>query len=384
MRVRFRFAPASGCHAGWFVFALVLVLPVALMHGGQGQAPAPADTMTVDQVMAMPKIDAHAHVGPMSGAQRTAFLAFLEKASLKWLNICTGGMNAARLAQQIENAEQLHRAAPGRVAWATSFTLSNWGDEDWAEAAERMIDEGFSGGAVAAKVWKDLGMELKDADGRFVMADDPRVSPVFSSLAGKGRTLVAHLGEPRNCWLPLDQMTTASDRGYFSRNPQYHGYLLPEMPGYEKQIAARDAVLERHPRLRMVGCHLASLEYDVDEVAKRLDKYPNLAVDLAARMVHLQIQPREKVRSFVLRYQDRILYGTDFAFGRGSDDPAATAKALASLEADYRSDAAYLATDREVDVPRAREGFKSRGLALPASVLRKIYFENAKKWYPGI
>ena len=156
------------------------------------------------------------------------------------------------------------------------------------------------------------------------------------------------------------------------------------MPGYEKQIAARDAVLERHPRLRMVGCHLASLEYDVDEVAKRLDKYPNLAVDLAARMVHLQIQPREKVRSFVLRYQDRILYGTDFAFGRGSDDPAATAKALASLEADYRSDAAYLATDQEVDVPRAREGFKSRGLALPASVLRKIYFENAKTWYPGI
>ena len=168
-------------------------------------------------------------------------------------------------------------------------------------------------------------MVLKDPDGRYVMADDPRLDPVFSALAKQGRTLVAHLGEPRNCWLPVDQMTVDGDRRYFAAHPEYHGLLHPEIPNYEAQVAARDRMLERHPALRVVGCHLGSLEYDVDELAKRLDKYPNLAVDLSARIVHLQIQPRNKVRAFLVKYQDRLLYGTDAPvrprFGRGRRGP---------------------------------------------------------------
>jgi predicted TIM-barrel fold metal-dependent hydrolase len=211
------------------------------------------------------------------------------------------------------------------------------------------------------------------------------MDPVFNAIEKSGRTLVAHLGEPRNCWLPLDAMTTDSDRRYFAGHPEYHGLLHPEVPDYARQIAARDKMLERHPGLRVVGCHLASLEYDVDELAKRLDRYPNLAVDLAARMVHLQIQPREKVRAFILKYQDRILYGTDLEFGRetGAAD-ADPAPLLARLAATYESDAAWLATDRDVAVESARAGFTSRGLALPGPVLRKLYVDNARRWYPGL
>jgi predicted TIM-barrel fold metal-dependent hydrolase len=144
-------------------------------------------------------------------------------------------------------------------------------------------------------------------------------------------------------------------------------------------------MLERHPTLKVVGCHLGSLEYDVDELAKRLDRYPNLAVDLAARMVHLQIQPRDKVRAFILKYRDRILYGTDLEFGGGNGEAAKDpAEALARLAATYESDAAWLATDQDVAVERARAGFTSRGLALPGPVLRKLYFENARRWYPGL
>ena len=69
----------------------------------------------------------------------------------------------------------------------------------------------------------------------------------------------------------------------YSRNPQYHGFLHPEVPGYEKQIQARDNLLARHPRLKVVGCHLGSLEYDVDEIAKRLEYS-------AAINEHLRIQ----------------------------------------------------------------------------------------------
>jgi len=372
-----------------------LALVVVLSPGSPGTAEArrgsalqaatgSRDTMTVDQVMAMPKIDAHAHLREMTPAQTQAFVRLLEKENLRWLNIATGAMDWPRLRGQIERAEALHRAHPDRIAWATSFNLENWRDPGWAQAAIATITAGFKGGAVACKVWKDLGMVLKDADGKYVMIDDPRVAPVLEAVASQG-PLVAHLGEPRNCWLPLDQMTTTSDRNYFGRNPQYHGFLHPEVPNYEKQIAARDAMLARHPKLKVVGCHLGSLEYDVDELAKRLDKYPNLAVDLAARTVHLQIQPREKVRNFMIKYQDRLLYGTDMHFG-GADEQGTEAmeKAAADLSRTYRQEAAWFATDVEVEVPRARAGFMSKGLALPAPVLRKLYFENARRWYPGI
>ena len=367
--------------------AVLLAVCLAIAAARPRSAPADAQggTMTVAQVMKMPKIDAHAHIGAPSQGHLGAFVAFLEKYNLRWLNICVGGMDWARLSQQIASAQALHRAHPERLAWATSFSLANWGQADWATAATGTIDAGFAAGAVAVKVWKDVGMVLKDPDGRYVMIDDPRMAPVLDALAAQGRTLVAHLGEPRNCWLPLDKMTTASDRRYFAGHPEYHGLLHPEIPDYDRQIAARDKMLEQHPRLRVVGCHLASLEYDVGEVARRLDRYPNLAVDLAARMVHLQIQPRDKVRAFILKYQDRILYGTDLEFARGSDAAGADpATSLARLAARYESDAAWLATDQEVAVERARPGFTSPGLALPEQVLRKIYFENAKRWYPGI
>jgi len=364
--------------------SLSLVLIAGLAAASWRVAAQAQGGLTVDQVMAMPKIDAHAHLRPTTVAQREAFAAFLEKHNFEWLDICTGGMNWARLKAQIAAAGEAHRSAPARIAWATSFDISNWASPDWEQAARTTIAEGFKQGAVAVKVWKDVGMVLKDKDGRYVMIDDARFDPLLEAIASQGHPLVAHLGEPRNCWLPVEQMTVQSDRNYFSKNPQYHGYLHPEVPGYEKQVAARDAMLERHPRLKVVGCHLGSLEYDVDELAKRLDRYPNFAVDLAARLVHLQIQPRDTVRAFVLKYQDRLIYGTDSDFGGGDGAAESTGRALTDLAAMYRSEATWLATDQAVEVPRARAGFTSRGLALPASVLRKIYFENAKKWYPGI
>ena len=90
------------------------------------------------------------------------------------------------------------------------------------------------------------------------------------------------------------------------------------------------------------------------------------------------------MRRFILRYQDRLLYGTDIEFGDRGDAAWDASKALEGMAATYRRDAAWLATDQQVEVPRARAGYTSQGLALPASVVRKIYSDNARKWYPGL
>jgi predicted TIM-barrel fold metal-dependent hydrolase len=146
------------------------------------------------------------------------------------------------------------------------------------------------------------------------------------------------------------------------------------MPGYEDLMAARDRFVAAHPQLRFVGAHLASLEYDVDRIAAFLDRFPNANVDLAARMSQVQYQSLrdyDHVRDFFIRYQDRLLYGSDLAQQPGTDDEAVRRDAHAFWTSDWR----YLATgttqridDLDADVP---------GLRLPRSVIDKIYYRNA-------
>ncbi|HUU29133.1 MAG TPA: amidohydrolase family protein [archaeon] len=352
--------------------------------GYSGTQPAPNEQgqrMTVEELEKMPKIDAHAHIMEFGDTGEELFAAALARHNMKWLDICTFELNGDDLQKQIGLAEKFHTLYPERLSWATTFTLDNWGDRDWLKNTIEVIEDGFARGAVAVKVWKDIGMVLKDPDSSFVMIDDARFDPVFDYIEASGKTLIGHIGEPRSCWLPLDSMTTDGDRAYYRKNPQYHGYLLPDIPGYWEQVNSRDRMLEKHPGLRFVGCHLGSLEYDVDVLAKRLDKYPNFAVDMAGRICHFQVQDREKVRNFILNYQDRLLYGTDNLVGWTS---SSLEEQLERFDRVYRQDYRYFATGDELEVPEVREGFLARGLDLPASVLKKIYYENALRWYPGI
>jgi predicted TIM-barrel fold metal-dependent hydrolase len=186
--------------------------------------------------------------------------------------------------------------------------------------------------------------------------------------------LIGHQGEPHNCWLPLEQMTTDNDREYFRNHPQYHMYLHPEQPSYDDQIATRDRFVAANPGLRFVGAHMGSLEYDVDRLGAFLDRFPDATVDLAARMSQVQYQSvrdHEKVRAFFIRYQDRLLYGTDLTVNPGADPAQFRASAHAVWTADWR----YLATGESQRVDTLNADVP--GLALPREVIDKVYYRNA-------
>jgi hypothetical protein len=210
------------------------------------------------------------------------------------------------------------------------------------------------------------------------MIDHPKFDPVIQFVIDQGKTVMGHLGEPKNCWLPLDQMTVNNDRNYFKEHPEYHMYLHPEYPSYEDQINARDRFLERHPDMRFVGAHLGSLEWDVDELAKRLDKFPNMAVDMAARISHLHhqtVQDREKIRNFMIRYQDRLIYGSDSGISASSNPENAKQHLHERWIADWR----YFVTDEVMTATEVNGEFK--GLRLPKEVVDKIYYTNAINWF---
>jgi predicted TIM-barrel fold metal-dependent hydrolase len=189
---------------------------------------------------------------------------------------------------------------------------------------------------------------------------------------------MAHLGEPKNCWLPLDSMTVNGDRNYYKNHPEYHMFLHPENPSYEDQVAARDRFVGRHPEMRFVGAHLGSLEWSVDELAKRLDKFPNMAVDMAARISHLQYQSRldrKKVRDFIIKYKDRLIYATDAGLSQNSN-PENTRKGLHNT---WLSDWNYFATHDTLTSTQVNGEFL--GLQLPRDVIDRIYYKNAIHWF---
>jgi predicted TIM-barrel fold metal-dependent hydrolase len=217
-------------------------------------------------------------------------------------------------------------------------------------------------------------MELKDQSGRFVMPDDPRLDPIYTEIAARGKTLIAHLAEPDSCWQPPN--SKSPDYSYYNEHPEWYMFKQPDHPRKGTILDARDHVLEENPRLRVVGAHLGSLEMDLDGLGRRLDRYPNFAVDVAARTVYLALQRPDKAREFLIKYQDRILYGTDL--GLYSRQDIGTAEK--SWTKQYATDWAFFARDANL-VYRGRE---VKGLALPPSVLRKLYHDNALHWIPGV
>ncbi|HPF50182.1 MAG TPA: amidohydrolase family protein [Draconibacterium sp.] len=331
---------------------------------------------SVDDFSSVEKIDAHFHIYTDSNNS----VEQAQKDNFKLFTINTFSGTCDRVVEDHQWLKAASKEHPGEVAFSATFCLDGWSDQNWTENTISWIDKCIAEGANSVKVWKNIGMEFRNKDSVLIMIDDPQFDPVFKHLAEKGIPLVGHLGEPKNCWLPAEEMTTSNDKSYFTKHPQYHMYLHPEFPSYQEQMSARDRMLEKNPNLIFIGCHLASLEWSVDTLAEFLDRFPNAAVDMAARMGQLfyqTCQEREKVRNFFIKYQDRLLYGTDII------DSGQRKKAFQNnLHETWLRDWEYLVTDKTMTSDLI-EG-KFNGLKLPRDVVDKIYAENFKKWYKSL
>lgn len=322
-----------------------------------------------------PKIDAHVHLETYD----ESFVEVVRENHLQLITLVTVANPQPEILKEYHYAKTLHDHHPDQVAFATTFSMDGFGKPGWEEHTLDWLEQSFDEGAVALKIWKDIGMTFTDTTGAFILIDDPRFDPIIDFVESRGMTLVNHNAEPKNCWLPLNEMTVKGDSSYYANHPQYHMYLHPEYPSYEELIAARDRMLEKHPGLKYVGCHLGSQEWDVDFLAGSLDQFPNMSVDMAARIPHFKIQDRTKVRDFIIKYQDRLLYGTDIGI-RGEGSPGWSAeRARQILEQTWINDWEYFTTDQMFT--QDDKVTQYQGLDLPVLVLEKIYFKNAGRMY---
>jgi predicted TIM-barrel fold metal-dependent hydrolase len=319
------------------------------------------------------RIDTHIHLNRASSIVVNGF----KQTRWRALTICdsraTTPDDPPDLEAQIVGAIKLHRESNGLISWATSFDARPFERTDFAEVAISGLDDGFKQGAIAVKIWKNVGMGIRAKSGAYLMPDNPALMPVYQEIQKQGKTLVAHLAEPDGAWLPLDSKNP--EVHYYSAHPEWYQYGRPGAPSKEAILQARDRVLARFPKLRVVGAHLGSNESDLGALGKRLDKYPNFAVDMAARVRYLAGGDSATVLQFLNRYQDRITYGTDFVWREQSEQ-----QAWQSVERAHSRDWEFFSASGEMDYGRR----KTQGLALSEKILRKIFYENPARWFPGI
>jgi hypothetical protein len=319
------------------------------------------------------RIDVHVHVfQPVA-----VYGEMLRRLTLRVLNICVidkyeRGFGDGEAQQRAARA--LNGLTHGRAAWCSTFDPQHWEETGFAEHTNGELNVTFRDGAVAVKIYKDIGLELKSRSGEYLMPDNPIFAPILDAIAERNKTLFAHLAEPSSAWRPLDP--SSAHFSYYKEYPDWHMFLHPERPTKKAILDARDHMLRDHPKLRVVGCHLGSMEEHVDDIARRLDLYPNFAVDTAERIVDLALQPRDKVRRFLIQYQDRVIYGTDLSLMPWQDP----AEAVSQMEETYARDWNFFSTNEMQEYG----GRRVRGLGLPESVLLKLYRDNAIKWVPGI
>ncbi len=306
------------------------------------------------------RIDTHTHIH----RKAPALLAAMEQAGWRGLSICDSravGGEPSGLEEMTRGTADSSRESKGRLAWATTFDARGFESPDFGERTIAGLRQHWEQGAVGVKIWKNIGMGIRAKSGEYLLPDHAALTPILEAMQRAGKTLLAHLADPNAAWRPLD----SAGGGYFKNHPEWHMYGRPGAPAKEAILAARDRVLARHPKLRVIGCHLGSSEEDLSQVARRLDTYPNFVVDVAARVRYLMRGDREAVRQFLLHYQDRILYATDFSLGTG-DEEGAVKSFLAQHEREWNFFAG------------------AEGVALPEAVLRKIFHDNAARWLPGI
>jgi predicted TIM-barrel fold metal-dependent hydrolase len=363
-------------------FFNIIIFTLFIVDSGCNQKRDKSEDMkeehySIEDFKRVSKIDTHAHVN-------TEGKTMIDVARENNFKIMVMAVDVVPeyppMEEQLRVRVNHYREDPDIFTFSTAFTLENWDEPDWSERVITQLQKDFDNGALGVKVWKNIGMDAKDEKGNLIMLDDPKFDPVFRYIKEQNKVLLSHAGEPKNCWLPLDEMTVKNDYDYFSQHPEYHMYLHPEFPSYEEQMEARDNMLEKNMDITFIGTHLASLEWSVDEIAGFLDKFPNASVDLAERLSHLQNQSLinyDKVRDFFINYQDRILYGTDFQQLDDSNPEELRKVMYDRLLLDWK----YLNTNDEMNVPELNDPIK--GLYLEKSVIDKIYRLNAERIFPG-
>jgi predicted TIM-barrel fold metal-dependent hydrolase len=326
-----------------------------------------------------PVIDVHTHLfgagrkaapdSPEGAAELTRVAKYMDECNLQTLINLTGG-NSEKIAAIRKAMEPFG----SKFLTAVEPVWSRANDKGYAQWQADELGKCKQQGAVGLKVVKTLGLGLRE-NGKLVALDDARFDPMWEAAGALDLPVLIHTGDPGAFFTPIDRYNERYEE--LQRHPEWSFYDR-DFPKRSELHEARNRVAARHSKTKFIYLHVGNDAEDLAQVSGWLDRYANVNVEIAARLGELGRQPRT-ARKFFERYQDRILFGTDATYDAGREFPQQDLQ-----PAMYRCYFRFLETEDEyfdyapsAVPPQGR--WKIYGIALPDTILRKVYHNNAAR-----
>ncbi|MGI6209432.1 MAG: amidohydrolase family protein [Anaerolineae bacterium] len=320
-----------------------------------------------------PAIDAHNHMRWLhSGSDQPqdshpeALIAALDRHNVRGIVDLDGFVNG-RLRAALDDVKAKY---PDRVAVLAALDWSVTSEPGWPDALVRQFQEAIKLGVDGLKIFKSLGLTIRDETGRLIAVDDPRLDDLWQTAAEANLPVLIHVADPVAFFRPLDGRNERWDELHLRPEWSFYG---PQFPSFEALMEQLLGLVGRHPRTVFQVAHVGGYAENLGWVADQLLRpHPNVFVDISERIAELGRQPH-RARWFLQEFQDRVLFGTDrpplgpwypyyFRFLETLDD--------------------YFPHGPEVPPRQGR--WNIHGVGLPDSVLDKLYRRNALRLYPGL
>lgn len=309
-----------------------------------------------------PFIDVHNHQRVTASAEDLDRLVREMDALNMRVMVNLSGNNGEALERGVETIRSRH---PARFVLFANLDFKGIDDPQWGARAAAQLEKDVGAGARGLKIFKNLGMTLKDGQGRRIPTDDPRFDPVWRKCAELKVPVLIHTGEPASFHEPADRF---NERWLELKQFPSRARPAGEFPPWEQIVGEQHRVFARHPKTIFINAHLGWLGGDLARLGRLMDSLPNMYTEIGAVLAELGRQPRF-AREWFIKFQDRVLFGKD------TWAPEEYPVYFRVLET----------ADEYFDYYRKRHAFwKMYGLNLPDDVLRKLYYKNALRIIPGI
>ena len=308
-----------------------------------------------------PFVDVHNHQFDMPLKNLNNLVAEMDSLNMGFM-INLSGFRGLYLKKSLENIKE---NAPNRFGLFLNIDFEAIDESDFEATQTALIDSAVNSGVMGLKVYKSLGLTDIDSKGNRIPINDPRLAAIWDTCGKNKIPVLIHSGEPSSFWHPKDKF----NERWLELRQKPNRFRDPNTnPSFEEVLAEQHEVFKKHPNTIFINAHLGWMGNDLDRLENHLDTFPNVMTEIGAVLAELGRQPK-RARSFFIKYQDRILFGKD-----------------SYKVSEYYTYFRVLETDDEYfDYYRKRHAhWKMYGLALPDTVLQKLYYKNALDLFPAI
>ncbi|GEO12071.1 amidohydrolase family protein [Segetibacter aerophilus] len=308
-----------------------------------------------------PFIDVHNHQFGMATQNLKELAAEMAKLNMAVM-VNLSGSNGSTLKQAVDNAKA---NAPKKFIVFANINFSGVGENGWTEKAVKQLEEDVKNGANGLKIFKTLGLSVKDNTGKRVTVDDVRLDPIWRKCGELKIPVLIHTADPKSFWDPLDEK---NERWLELKTHAGRKRSDSDPAPFETLIQEQHNIFKKHPNTTFIAAHFGWFPNDLARLGKLLDERPNVVVEFGAVIAELGRQPKA-AKAFFTKYQDRILFGKD------SWVPEEYATYFRVLETE----------DEYFPYHKKYHAFwRMYGMGLPDDILKKVYYKNALRVVPNI